>query len=180
MSQKFIFSVCAMFFMIQSLFGSGLLNQDHVYRYSDDPIDVVIMAAPKDYSVLHFCIEGIKRNVQNLRRIIVVSPTQCSNEAEWFDERLFPFTKEQVLSAIYGAKEEWVLRSNFRNQWYFQQLLKLYAPLVIPNISQNVLITDAVVVFLKPLVFQTELLFLQQELNGILLTSCIWRSFFLG
>jgi hypothetical protein len=40
--------------------------------------------------------------------------------------------------------------------WYLQQLLKLYSPFVIPNISPNVLIVDADVVFLNRVKFLNE------------------------
>ena len=37
--------------------------------------------------------------------------------------------------------------------WYYQQLLKLYAAFVIPDISSNVLIVDADTIFLNPVHF---------------------------
>ncbi len=37
--------------------------------------------------------------------------------------------------------------------WYFQQLLKLYAPFIIPEISSNVLVVDADTVFMNPVEF---------------------------
>jgi len=42
---------------------------------------------------------------------------------------------------------------NNRNGWYFQQLLKLYIGLVVPDILDNYLVIDADVFFLKPIEF---------------------------
>ena len=46
----------------------------------------------------------------------------------------------------------WILRANYTGGscgWYFQQLLKLYAPLIIPDILENVLILDSDTVFFR-------------------------------
>ncbi|GDX35802.1 hypothetical protein LBMAG18_03130 [Alphaproteobacteria bacterium] len=106
-------------------------------------IDAIIPAHPKDCEILEHCINGIKKNVKNIRRIIVVSKDKLTDNAEWFDENLYPFSYKEVAELV----------KNQAVGWNFQQLLKLYAPLTIPNISDNVLIVDADTVFYKKISF---------------------------
>lgn len=106
-------------------------------------IDVVIPAHKKDLDTLNHVISGIRKHGVGVRRIIVVSKEKYSDKAEWFDESLYPF----------GFQEIGELVNNESTGWHFQQLLKMYAPLVIPDISENVLILDADTVFLKKVHF---------------------------
>ncbi|MFM7621066.1 MAG: hypothetical protein ACKO47_05625 [Alphaproteobacteria bacterium] len=106
-------------------------------------IDAVIPAHPKDLETLEYCIKGIKKNVKNIRRIIVVSKSKLTDNAEWFDEALYPFSYPEVAKLV----------NNINVGWNYQQLLKLYAPLTIPDISDNVLIVDADTVFYKKISF---------------------------
>jgi len=106
-------------------------------------IDAVIPAHIKDRQTLDCCIVGIKKNVKNIRRVIVVSKEKYTDKAEWFDEKLYPFSFAEISEIL-----------NHQNVgWNYQQLLKLYSVLVIPNISQQVLIVDADTVFYKPIEF---------------------------
>lgn len=125
------------------------------YNFIQEPIDVVIPCIRKDRETLELCIEGIRNNGQNIRRIIVVSPERMTENAEWFDENNYPFTKEGIACAIFQNPDEakaYLLGPN-RIGWIYQQLLKLYAPLVIPGISSNVLVLDADTIFLNPVSF---------------------------
>lgn len=127
------------------------------YDLKDDPIDVVIVTHPKDQLVLDKCIAGIKENCNKIRRIIVISSKKLTDQAEWFDEKNFPFSIDDVSLAIgRGSKARSQLFFSHHQRgpgWYLQQLLKLYAPFIIPGISSNVLIIDADVVFLNPVEF---------------------------
>lgn len=127
------------------------------YRLLNDPIDVVIVSHPKDTETLDLCINGIRENGQNVRRVIVVSETKLTENAEWFDEAKFPFTKGDIAYVIgRGDKkksEKFFKKSNRGAGWYLQQLLKLYSPFVIPGISSNVLVVDADTIFLNPVKF---------------------------
>jgi len=127
------------------------------YQFSDDPIDVVIPCVPKDLLTLELCIDGIKKNGKNIRRIIVLSKEPMTANAEWFSEDLFPFTKKDIALEIFHGNEEgaaaFIASPMTRIGWIFQQLLKLYTPFVIPNISPNVLILDSDVIFLKKIRF---------------------------
>ncbi|MBM5783215.1 MAG: hypothetical protein FJ368_07350 [Pelagibacterales bacterium] len=106
-------------------------------------IDVVIPAHKKDLEILNHAIEGIRKNGSNVRRIIVVSKEKYTNKAEWFDESLYPFSYQEISELVNGNSVG----------WHFQQLLKLYSVLVIPNISENVLVLDADTIFFKKVKF---------------------------
>lgn len=130
------------------------------FHFLTEPIDVVIPCTPKDSSTLEKCIEGIKENGQKVRRIIVVSKEKMTDAAEWFDEGLYPFSIQEVASEIFykdqAAAEQFIAHPKTRIGWIFQQLLKFYAPFVIPEISSNVLVLDADVVFLNPTEFMSK------------------------
>jgi hypothetical protein len=135
----------------------GLSAEKIHYHLSDDPIDVVIVCHPKDKQTLGSCISGIKRNCRKIRRIIVVSDVKLTDKAEWFDEKLFPFNKNEI-AAVIGRGSKKRIKKFFSDPrhsqgWYFQQLLKLYSPFVIPDISPNVLIIDADAVFMNHVKF---------------------------
>lgn len=106
-------------------------------------IDVIIPAHKKDIHTLNHCIEGIRRNIDSIRRIIVISKEKFTDKAEWFDEALYPFSYQEISDLVFGSNVG----------WNFQQLLKLYSPLVIPNISENVLVVDADTIFYRKVKF---------------------------
>ncbi|HEY5235877.1 MAG TPA: DUF6492 family protein [Rhabdochlamydiaceae bacterium] len=137
----------------------GIVSGDAVYDLKNEPIDVVIPCHPKDTQLLDRCIWGIRANGKNIRRVIVVSSVQITEQAEWFPENAFPFTKDDLLKVIFNNDQNrcnaYASNKNNRTGWMFQQLLKLYAPFVIPDISSNVLVLDADAVFLKPTAFLT-------------------------
>ena len=132
------------------------LSATEHYHFGEPVIDVVIPTCSKDLEVLNLCIRGVKANCKNVRRIIVVSPEHVTDEAEWFDENHYPFSKQEVafyLNHMNQAAADKFLRESGRVGWYYQQLLKLYAAYVIPGISSNVLIVDSDTVFLRPVEF---------------------------
>jgi hypothetical protein len=110
---------------------------------TDALFDILFLLGPNDVSVIHDNILYAKKNVIGYRHIYII----CFDDTLQFDgcitisEKLFPFTMETV--AKYHGKLG-------RNGWYLQQLLKLYAGFVIPNILENYLVIDADVAFLKP------------------------------
>jgi hypothetical protein len=135
-------------------YGNGAPFAKVIYEFSTEPIDVVIPYHPKDAETIELCIDGIRKNGKNIRRIIVVSKERYTDSAEWFDEKNYPFTKEDLALEIFhgdaqGA-EEFLTSPKTRIGWVYQQLLKFYAPFVIPRISSNVLIIDSDVIYLKP------------------------------
>lgn len=132
------------------------------YPFPQDPIDVVIVSHPKDKDTLDLVIEGIKTNCSEVRRVIVVSSEPLTPKAEWFNEANYPFTKDEINLQI--GRGDVNVGKRFIAQygrgrgigWYYQQLLKLYASYVIPDISSNVLVIDADTVFLNPVSFTNE------------------------
>lgn len=120
---------------------------------SKNIIDVIIPCHPKDIATLELAIKGIRKNGIGVRRIIVISSSKITDDAEWVNETVFPFTKRDVALTIFNGDEqktsEYLRDPNNRIGWIYQQLLKLYAPLVIANISTNVLILDSDTIFLR-------------------------------
>ena len=133
---------------------------DHKYKFSNDPIDVVIPCIKKDQRTLDLVIAGIKANVFNIRNVYLVAPERLSINATWVSESTFPFTQKDIAMQIFDNDEvkanEYMMSKDSRTGWIYQQLLKFYAPFVIPGISQNVLILDADTVFLRPVKFQAQ------------------------
>lgn len=128
--------------------------------YPDDPIDVVIPCCDKDVLTLKDTIQGIRSNGANIRRIIILSSTPFEVDAEWFDEALFPFDKLEIAMEILKIRslaKRYVKHPKSRIGWIFQQLMKFYAPLIIPEISSNVLVLDADTVFLNKTRFKNDL-----------------------
>lgn len=130
------------------------------YDFINEPIDVIIPCTSKDTATLDLCIKGIRENCNQVRRIIVVSDKKLTDKAEWFDEKLFPFTKEEVAYYLVGENamvaKKYLAAPQPRVGWYLQQLVKLYAPFVIPDISSNVLHLDSDTIFLNPVTFMDE------------------------
>jgi hypothetical protein len=129
------------------------------YQFTQDPIDVVIPCHEKDAVQLERAIEGVKKNVKGLRRIIVISSKPFTRNAEWASEQLFPFSKQSIIQEALqnpDAAQAYLHHPHCRAGWIYQQFLKLFAAYYIPNISSNILIVDADVVFLKPVSFLQE------------------------
>lgn len=129
------------------------------YEFTQDPIDVVIPCHKKDAHNLNRVIESVKKYVQGVRRIMVISSAPFTHNAEWINEAIFPFNKESLALEIFKSKEiaEYQLnKPKSRMGWIYQQFLKLFAPFYIPNISSNVLIVDSDIIFLKPVTFLQE------------------------
>jgi hypothetical protein len=154
---KFVIYFALLFgLMVQNLSAANNPSQLKRYRFAPEPIDVVIPTVEKDLETLNLCIAGIRANCSEVRRIIVVSSRPLTDEAEWFDETLFPFSKRDVAFYLANQNEAEALAAlsgSNRIGWYFQQLLKLYAPFVIPDISGNVLVLDSDTIFLNPVKF---------------------------
>lgn len=144
------------FFAILALTQTLFCGKIH-YDFVSEPIDVVIPCAPSDRDTLNLCIDGIRKNGMDIRRIIVVSPKKLSEKAEWYDEANFPFDKWSIAKTLFNGDEEEAekhLRGPNRVGWIYQQLLKLYAAYVIPDISSNILVLDADTIFLHPISFR--------------------------
>lgn len=133
---------------------SGLLVVTSVFGQSPQ-IDVVIPCHEKDARTLEWVLEGIRNNVHGIRKIFVISAKKLTHNAQWFDESWYPFTHKSVALTVFAGNqqdaENYMQKPDNRIGWIYQQLLKLYAPLVIPDILPNVLVVDADTIFLRPI-----------------------------
>lgn len=142
-------------FTLSARFGEQKIE----FSLTDDPIDVIIPAIEKDLYTLELCIEGIKKNGKSIRDVYVVSPKKLTDNALWISEEMFPFTRQDIASCLLKEEADVASYLNTDTQragWYLQQLIKLYSPLVIPNISSNVLVLDSDTLFLNPVSFLNE------------------------
>ncbi|MCH9612265.1 MAG: hypothetical protein S4CHLAM102_07510 [Chlamydiia bacterium] len=152
---RLIFVFCC---TLISLKGSLFATPMQLYPLNRNPMDVVIPCAKKDVVTLDHCIEGIRKNGINIRRIIVVSKEKLTDKAEWFSESNFPFQMNDLAYLLFpnsqAKAEQYIHHPKNRLGWLFQQLIKFYAAYVIPDISDNILLLDADTIFLKPVLFQ--------------------------
>lgn len=105
--------------------------------------DVVICLGPKDVTIFPERIANFRQNLPDSKTFYAVTAKTnrvlCEELAIHFiDESIFPFSIEDV---------ERVLGKTGRGGWYFQQLLKLYACKLIPNLLEQFLILDVDVHF---------------------------------
>lgn len=70
------------------------------YPLTNAPIDVVIPCHPKDVPILDMCIDGIRKNGENIGKVYVISKDRLTDKAEWVDESIFPFTKLMITERI--------------------------------------------------------------------------------
>ena len=112
--------------------------------------DVVIPLGPNEIKNIQSQIQHVKKHVCGFRNIYVISydPNIVLEDCIVVSESIFPFKMENI--AAYFAQYK---GKNNRNGWYLQQLLKLYAGQVIPDILPHYLIIDADVFYLKPISF---------------------------
>ena len=111
-----------------------------------DKIDIVIPIGPNDMNKINNQIEYTKKNIVGYRTIYLISYDNSLkiDDCITIPENIFPFSLETVVK--YHGKLS-------RNGWYYQQLLKLYAGFVIPDILDKYLVIDADTFFLKPITF---------------------------
>jgi len=104
--------------------------------------DIVIPLGPNDHDLIIKQIEHTKKYINGYRNIYIV-PYDSSINIDGcitISEDSFPFSKNNVNDYI-GVEK--------RNGWYLQQLLKLYAGFVIPNILERYLVIDSDTYFFK-------------------------------
>lgn len=108
--------------------------------------DIVIPVGPNDKDTIYKQIEFTKKNIIGYRNIYLIcyDPKIIIEGCITINENIFPFSLETV-GMIHGQSK--------RNGWYLQQLLKLYALTIIPEILDKCLVIDADTFFLKPTIF---------------------------
>lgn len=118
--------------------------------------DIVIPVGPNDITYIWKTLPRNKTNILGYRTIYIVTknpeelPADQKEQAiahgvTMIDEAIFPFQFQDVASIHRGYES--------RAGWYLQQLLKLYAGFVIPDILPRYLVVDADTIFLKPTEF---------------------------
>ena len=114
--------------------------------------DIVIPVGPNDADVIQRQLEYTKKNIIGYRNIYIVTTPALYESLRSLTgctlicENLFPFTLD-MMNKFAQAPE------SHRNGWYLQQLIKLYAGFVIPEILERWLIIDCDTFFLKPTTF---------------------------
>jgi len=101
--------------------------------------DIVIPAHEKDKRTLEFCIKQARKKIVGARRIIVISKERYSDLAEFYSEKDFPFSFDDISNLTDGKDVG----------WHYQQFLKMYALLVIPDLLENILVLDSDTVFIR-------------------------------
>jgi hypothetical protein len=148
------------FFLCFFLIAAPYVQAKKQYLFTQEPIDIVIPCHEKDLETLPLVIDAAHKHIINGRRVIIISSKKLSDNAEWFDEKEFPFDKYSIAMEMFNHDSEKALQyihaPNSRIGWIYQQFLKLFAMFVIPDISSNVLIIDADTIFLKDVSFQDE------------------------
>ncbi len=105
-------------------------------------IDIIIPYHPKDEYTIKPCIDSLSL-IKNVKNVYVISKHKFEyKDVKWVSEDLFPFKKDDICKINTSIKSD-------RAGWYLQQLLKMYALQVIEGISDNILLIDSDVIFLK-------------------------------
>ena len=116
--------------------------------------DVVIVHGPSDDEILPYTVSQIRKYVKDFRNIYIITHDA---EIDLFDEdvfigckvideKTFPFRIQDVDKFIQTPK---------RNGWYLQQILKLYASLVIEDMLDDYVVIDADTLFLREISFKS-------------------------
>ena len=134
------------FKIVNNITGYGW-QEDIVYeKISNNMFDILILVGPEDEEIAKKQIEFTKKNVIGYRKIFLIcyDPTITLDGCITINENIFPFTIDTI-AEFHGKLK--------RNGWYLQQLLKLYAGIVIPNILDRYLVIDCDTFFIKPTSF---------------------------
>ena len=102
-------------------------------------LDIVIPYHPKDVETIIKCVDSCRMFVKDVRNIYILSRDNPHVDGTtWIPEESFHFKMADIRAA--GIRED-------RVGWYFQQLMKIHADMVIDGLSENFLIVDSDVVF---------------------------------
>ena len=116
-------------------------------------IDVVIPVCQKDLRTLDYALM-VLGNMEGVSVALLLFPTsRIRTRRSGLMKGDNPFSKkdvEQKISELLPAGHPY---DGKRNGWVYQQLLKFYAPFIIPGIASNVLVLDADTIFLRSVSF---------------------------
>lgn len=124
--------------------------QEDVIYERREMFDIIIPVGPNDLDIIRQQIPYTLKNIIGRRRVYLIT---CINDLEvpgciTISEARFPFDKT-VIHQIFRQETP-------RAGWYLQQLIKLYAAQIIPELSEKYLVIDADTFFLKPTEFIIE------------------------
>ncbi len=128
--------------------------------------DIVILVGPNDLDKINRQLEYNKKNIIGYRNIYII-PYDQNIQFEGcitIPESMFPFNIWSVYN-FHGKTN--------RGSWYLQQLFKLYAGFVIPDIMERYLVIDSDTIFLKPTTF------IQDGLCLLNYSDEFWGEYFL-
>jgi len=112
--------------------------------------DIVIPVGPNDSFLLIKQLGYTQTKCIGYRNIYVIAAAEVESFVPspciFINERIFPFNLTDLHTFANSDQSQ-------RNGWYFQQLIKLYAGLVIPDILPRWLVIDADTFFLRPTSF---------------------------
>ncbi len=116
--------------------------------------DILIVHGPSDDDILPYTISQIRKFVKDFRNIYIVSH---DSEIDLFDEEVFVGCKiiDEKTFPISINDVNSIIQTPKRNGWYLQQLLKLYASLVIEEMLDDYVVVDADTLFLKDISFKS-------------------------
>lgn len=110
--------------------------------------DIVACVGPNEKDLVDIFVKQVKDNIRNFNKVFLIVPAEIIEvyknkeytNVEFVDERTFPFQKSDI---------DTMLKCPKRSGWYLQQLLKLYAAVVLPNLLDNFVIIDSDIYFHK-------------------------------
>jgi len=117
-------------------------NIEHINEF-----DIVIPIGPDEIESIKEQIKYTKKNVIGYRNIYIIpcDPRIKIEGCITINENMFPFSKKNIPNIITNGLS--------RTGWYLQQLLKLYAGIIIPNILDRYLVIDSDTYFMKETTF---------------------------
>ncbi len=113
--------------------------------------------------MLELCISHLYKNLKDgVRYIYVITPLPMHTSdirIKIVHESKFPFSRDDVLREMNDPGKEEIVH------WYLQQLLKIYAKDVIPELSDTFLVFDADALLLKPIDISENIMYYVEESN---------------
>ena len=115
--------------------------------------DIVIIHGVKDSEILPYTIQSIKNLVRKFKTIYIISqdPSIDLFKREIFNDCVIIDEKYNAPCTIDDVNK--IIQTPSRNGWYLQQILKLYASFMIPEMLDQYVVIDSDTIFLKHIEF---------------------------